>query len=225
MAPDMERLLALAPLKLRGEPPKPGDVIARPRSDFDLNPEFAPPIPETGLKPAAVLVPIVDRPGGATVLLTQRAAALRDHSAQIAFPGGRIDRDDAGPVDAALREAEEEIGLMRRHVTPLGFLDAYLTGTGYRIIPVVARIEAEFALTLNREEVDEAFETPLAFLLDPANHERHSRVFKGSMRSYYAMPWGDRYIWGATAGIIRNLHDRLFGEAPAARSIHAAQSD
>ena len=159
--------------------------------------------------PAAVLVPIVLRPAGPTLLLTQRAASLRRHSAQIAFPGGRVDAVDGSPVVTALRETEEEIGLPREKVRTLGFLDAYLTGTGYRIVPVVATIEPPFALTLNPHEVDAAFEAPLDFLLDPANHQRHGREWQGRMRTYYAMPFGDHYIWGATAGMIRNLYERL----------------
>lgn len=226
----MKGLLALAPLRLRSAPPVAGDVISRPRGegslDHALDPGLAQGLPdEASLKPAAVLVPIVDRQEGATMLLTQRAAALRNHSAQIAFPGGRIDQEDSGPVETALREAEEEIGLDRRHVTPLGFLDAYITGTGYRIVPVVARVEPRFELSINLEEVDEAFETPLSFLMNAANHQTHGKFWNGRHRSYYAMPWGDRYIWGATAGIIRNLHDRLLGEPPAARTVHASQSD
>jgi 8-oxo-dGTP pyrophosphatase MutT (NUDIX family) len=141
--------------------------------------------------------------------LTQRAAALRNHSAQVAFPGGRVDAVDGSPVVTALRETEEEIGLSRERISTLGFLDAYLTGTGYRIVPVVALIEPPFSLTLNPSEVDAAFETPLSFLLDPANHKREGREWKGHFRTYYAMPFGDRYIWGATAGIIRNLYERL----------------
>lgn len=213
---DFARFRQLAGQHLRREEPQPGDLIARPRSDFDLDVPHPATMglqlpDEVSLKPAAVLVPVINRPGGATVLLTMRAAALRDHSAQIAFPGGKIDAGDASPVETALREAEEEIGLSRAHVTPLGFLDAYLTGTGYRIVPVVAAVEPAFELSINRGEVDEAFETPLGFLMNPANHERHGRIWKGSYRSYYAMAYADRYIWGATAGILRNLHDRLLG--------------
>ncbi len=202
--------LELSRARLRREPPAPGDVIARPRSDFDLQPQFRPEgWREEALKPAAVLVPLVRRAEGATLLLTVRAAALRAHSAQIAFPGGRIDAGDDGPAGAALREAEEEIGLSRAHVRPIGYLDAYLTGTGYRITPVVALIDPPFTLTLNSAEVDNAFEAPLGFLMDPANHRTEGREWKGQWRSYYAMPWSDRYIWGATAGIIRSLHDRV----------------
>jgi 8-oxo-dGTP pyrophosphatase MutT (NUDIX family) len=161
------------------------------------------------MRPAAVLVPVVDRPEP-TVLLTLRTAHLSSHAGQIAFPGGRIDAEDESPLAAALREAEEEIGLDRRHVEPLGFSDIYLSGTGYRIAPTVARIEPGFRLTPNPAEVDEVFEVPLAFVMGPENHQLHSREWRGMMRTYYAMPFGDRYIWGVTAGILRNLYERLY---------------
>ena len=206
-----ERFRTLAGAGLRPEPPGPRDLAERPWQDIDEAEDVL--LDHASLKPAAVLVPIIDRPGGATVLLTMRAASLRDHSAQIAFPGGKVDEGDASTIETALREAEEEIGLARVHVSPLGFLDAYLTGTGYRIVPVVAAVTPDFALAINASEVDEAFETPLAFLMDPANHLRHGRVWRGRWRSFYAMPHGERYIWGATAGILRNLHDRLLGAA------------
>lgn len=196
---------------LRAEPPAHGDLIARPRGDHDLQLEPTEIPDETGAIEAAVLIPIVLHPDEPTVLLTLRAAALRSHSAQIAFPGGRIDAADGSPLVAALREAEEEIGLARERVRTVGYLDAYLTGTGYRVTPVVGLVEPPLSLTINRHEVDEAFETPLAFLLDPANHQRHGREWKGRYRTYYAMPHGDRYIWGATAGMIRNLYERLAG--------------
>ena len=122
-----------------------------------------------------------------------------------------MDAVDGSPVVTALRETEEEIGLARTHIRTLGFLDAYLTGTGYRIVPVVALVEPPFSLKLNLHEVDEAFETPLDFLLDPANHKREGREWKGLYRTYYAISFGDRYIWGATAGMIRNLYERLAG--------------
>ncbi len=170
-----------------------------------------PPLPGLPHKAAAVLIPVVDHPQEATVLLTQRVQTLRAHSGQIAFPGGRIDAGDASPADASLREAWEEIGLERRHVTPIGYLDPYLTGTGYRVIPTVAVVEPPFRLTLNPAEVADAFEVPLAFLMAPGNHQRHAREFGGTLRSFYAMPYAEHYIWGATAGMLRRLYERLYG--------------
>lgn len=202
---------ALARDRLRPEPPAPGDVIGRPRGDHEMQPQPMAQPDEIAAVQAAVLIPVVMREGGPTVLLTQRAAALRNHSAQVAFPGGRADAVDGSPAVTALRETEEEIGLAREHVRTLGYLDAYLTGTGYRIVPVVALVEPPFSLSLNAHEVDEAFETPLDFLLDPANHKREGREWKGLYRTYYAISFGDRYIWGATAGMIRNLYERLAG--------------
>ena len=160
---------------------------------------------------AAVLVPIVKHDVEVTVLLTTRHASLRQHSGQIAFPGGKIDPDDASPLAAALREAEEEIGLEREVVTPLGYLDPYLTGTGYRVLPVVGLVVPPLRLAINPVEVDDAFEVPLGFLMDPGNHELHSRDFGGRVRRFYAMPFGERFIWGATAGMLRNLYERLYG--------------
>jgi 8-oxo-dGTP pyrophosphatase MutT (NUDIX family) len=199
----------LAGERLRHEPPQFGDLISRPRGDHEMQPQPMTAPDEAAAVPAAVLIPIVARAEGATVLLTQRAAVLRSHAAQIAFPGGRVDAVDGSPVITALRETEEEIGLAREHVQVLGYLDAYLTGTGYRVTPVVGLVAPPFELTINPHEVDEAFETPLSFLLDPANHLREGRQWKGQYRTYYAMPFGDRYIWGATAGMIRNLYERL----------------
>jgi 8-oxo-dGTP pyrophosphatase MutT (NUDIX family) len=159
-------------------------------------------------RPAAVLIPVVAR-SEATVLLTQRSSDLSNHSGQIAFPGGKIDPDDATPLAAALREAEEEIGLSRSYVHPLGYLEPFLSRTGYLITPVVGLVEPGFHLTLNPREVTEAFEVPLAFLMDPSNHQRQSREWNGQRRQFYAMPYGERYIWGITAGILRNLWERL----------------
>lgn len=161
------------------------------------------------LTPAAVLFPIVLRDDGHTVLLTQRTAHLRDHAAQISFPGGRVEEEDPSPVATALRETEEEIGLSRAHVEILGYLPEYRTGTGFRVTPVVALVKPPFELALDAFEVAEAFEVPLSFLLDPANHQRHSLHYRGALRHFFAMPYGDYFIWGATAGMIRSLTDRL----------------
>ena len=159
-------------------------------------------------RPAAVLLPIVERPGGLSVLLTLRASDLRAHSGQVAFPGGKIDAGET-PLKAALREAREEIGLEERFVEPLGWLDPYLTGTGFRIAPLVALVEPSFTIKVNKLEVDEVFETPFAFLMDAANHRLEERDWEGRRRRYYAMPYRGRYIWGATAGILRNLYEKL----------------
>jgi 8-oxo-dGTP pyrophosphatase MutT (NUDIX family) len=164
---------------------------------------------EAPVRPAAVLIPVVDH-AEPTVLLTQRSAHLKEHSGQIAFPGGKIDATDKSPRDAALREAEEEIGLDRSFVDPIGYLDVYGTGFGFRILPTVARVKPGFRLTINHSEVDDAFEVPLSFLMNPANHQVHSKEFRGMERSYYAMPFAERFIWGATAGILRVLYERIY---------------
>ena len=144
------------------------------------------------------------------MLLTQRSPNLSSHAGQIAFPGGKIDVTDASPLDAALREAEEEVGLDRSFVDPIGYLDVYGTAFGFRILPTVARVRPGFTLKINEGEVDDAFEVPLAFLMDPTNHQLHSKEFRGMERSYYAMPFAERYIWGATAGILRVLYERIY---------------
>jgi 8-oxo-dGTP pyrophosphatase MutT (NUDIX family) len=200
---------------------------ARTRLRFDvppglIDPNIVPPSGDRGtdrmlqilareqpIRPAAVLIPVVDHPQP-TVLLTQRAAHLNDHAGQISFPGGKIDATDASPLDTALREAEEEIGLAREFVNPIGYLDLYGTSFGFRILPTVARVRPGFKLRINKSEVDDAFEVPLAFLMDPANHQVHSKEFRGIERSYYAMPFAERYIWGATAGILRVLYERIY---------------
>jgi len=164
---------------------------------------------EQPIRPAAVLVPVVDYPQP-TVLLTQRSAHLNDHAGQISFPGGKIDATDASPLDTALREAEEEIGLSREFIDPIGYLDLYGTSFGFRILPAVARIKPGFKLRINQSEVDDVFEVPLAFLMNPVNHQTHSKEFRGIERSYYAMPYEERYIWGATAGILRVLYERIY---------------
>lgn len=178
----------------------------RVRGDNDLSPDLPMRQP---LRPAAVLAPIVLRPEGLTVLLTQRSANLADHAGQISFPGGRLEPDDEHAAAAALREAEEEIGLARRAVEIVGRLDTYQTRTGYEITPLVGLVTPPFTLTVDNLEVDEAFEVPLDFLMDRANHRRESRNFAGRERFFWAIPFGPRYIWGATAGMLVNLADVL----------------
>jgi 8-oxo-dGTP pyrophosphatase MutT (NUDIX family) len=180
------------------------------RGDLDLNPAMWERAGVIASKPAAVLVPIIER-SEPMVLLTLRTQDLANHAGQVAFPGGKIDPADASPVAAALREAKEEIGLAPGLVEPLGYLDLYLTFTGFRILPTVARVKPDFALALNPREVTEAFEVPLAFLMTPANHQRKSRDWRGITREFYAMPFENRYIWGITAGILRNLYERVYG--------------
>jgi 8-oxo-dGTP pyrophosphatase MutT (NUDIX family) len=179
------------------------------RGDLDLDPSLWERAGVKASKPAAVLIPVIDRPDPA-VLLTLRTE-LPSHPGQIAFPGGKIDPHDATPAQAALREAEEEIGLSHELIEPIGYLDLYLTFSGYRILPTVARVSPDYRLVLNEHEVADAFEVPLAFLMDVQNHALHSRDWKGIERRYYAMPFGERYIWGVTAGILRNLWERIYG--------------
>jgi 8-oxo-dGTP pyrophosphatase MutT (NUDIX family) len=179
------------------------------RGDHDLDPVLQAIAAVRPIRPAAVLVGIVER-AEPMVLLTQRAAHLPDHAGQIAFPGGKIEAADGTPLAAALREAQEEIGLQARFIEAIGYLDIYMTTLGYRIVPVVARIRPGFDLVLSESEVDDVFEVPLAFLMQAANHQRHSRQWQGMTRTYYAMPFGERYIWGVTAGILRNLYERIY---------------
>lgn len=179
------------------------------RGDLDLNPSMWERAGVMATRPAAVLVPVIDR-SEPTVLFTIRTPELTSHAGQVAFPGGKIDSGDDSPVAAALREAKEEVGLAPAYIEPLGYLDLYLTFSGFRILPTVARVQPDFALTLNPSEVSETFEVPLAFLMTPANLQRRSRDWNGISREYYAIPFGDRYIWGITAGIVRNLYDRVY---------------
>lgn len=164
--------------------------------------------PEQGLTPAAVLIPVVVHADGATVLLTKRTDHLRDHPGQISFPGGRVEPTDTDALATALRETQEEIGLPVTWANPLGYLPSYHTGTGYQVTPVVALLKPGFSLSLDAFEVAEAFEVPLSFLLNPANHQRHQREIRGAQRSYHAMQYQDYFIWGATAGMIVSLAQR-----------------
>ena len=179
------------------------------RSDFDLNPGLDRPI--RTLRPAAVLIPVIARPEGATALLTRRADSLASHTGQIAFPGGRLDAGETA-VDAALREAMEEVALDPASVEVLGVGDAYETGTGYLITPVIGWLAQPPLTKPSEDEVAEVFETPWDFLMDPANHRRDFYDREGQRRWFWAMPWEDRYIWGVTAGILRALRVRLYGE-------------
>lgn len=162
--------------------------------------------------PASVLVPLIQRAHGLTLLLTQRTAHLTDHAGQISFPGGRAEAYDVDAIDTALRESEEEIGLARRHVEILGTLPHYLTGTGYCVTPVVGLIAPPFEVVADPSEVEAIFEVPLAFLMDGMNHQRLSVELPGGRRSFYAMPYEGYYIWGATAGMLRNLFHFLRAE-------------
>jgi 8-oxo-dGTP pyrophosphatase MutT (NUDIX family) len=163
------------------------------------------------LIPAAVLVPIVLRPSGLTILLTQRTEHLRDHAGQVSFPGGRCEPADVSATATALREAHEEIGLDSTQVEILGALDEYRTGTGFSVIPVVGLVTPPLDLKLDDFEVADVFEPPLEFLLQPANYNRHRVEYEGAWREFWAVPWQDRFIWGATAGMLVNLREFLFG--------------
>ncbi|MEM6488923.1 MAG: CoA pyrophosphatase [Pseudomonadota bacterium] len=196
---DIDAALALPPLG--------------PRSDFDLVPELDPrrrseagPMPE---RPASVLCPLVERGGALNVVLTVRAAHLKHHAGQISFPGGKVEGEDAGPLAAALREADEEIGLPPAEVRVLGAMDGYLTSTGFRVSPFVGLVPPDWRAVPDPSEVAEVFECPLDFVMDPANRRRDHRLWRGGRRYFYAMPWGEYYIWGATAGMLKSLSDRM----------------
>jgi 8-oxo-dGTP pyrophosphatase MutT (NUDIX family) len=184
--------------------------------DHSFNPELAELLLKMERRPAAVLVPVVHREPEATVLFTERNDGLRAHAGQIAFPGGRIDPDDSGPEAAALREAEEEIGLDPAFVETLCLAPDYLTGSGYLVAPVIAIVRPGFRLNRNPAEVADAFEVPLGFLMDPANHRRGSRTWQGAKRTFFEMPYQGRHIWGITAGMVRILYERLYMDEPGA---------
>ena len=184
-------------------------TIAAMRGDHSLVPGGAPPA--TALTAAAVLVPLVVRPEGLNVLLTQRTQHLAAHAGQISFPGGRQEASDRDSIDAALRETEEEVGLPRDRVEVIGRLDTYVTSTGFEVTPVVGLVRAPYPVKLDPFEVDELFEVPLAFIIDPVNHQRQSRELNGRQRTFYVLPYQHRYIWGATAGMLINLAEVLAG--------------
>lgn len=177
-------------------------------SDFDLNPEAAGRAPGE-LRPAGVLVPLIERPDGWRVVLTKRSSALRHHPGQIAFPGGKVDTRDADVTAAALREAQEEIGLHPENVEVLGNLPGHETVTGFAMTPVLGRIRAAFDPVPEPGEVDEVFSVPLTHVLQPGNFAVQSRRWRGQLRKYYVVPYGPYYIWGATARILRGLADRM----------------
>lgn len=189
---------------------RPIEAAWREHGDHLLNPDLMPVVEGLQLRDAAVLVPVVDDGDEAKVIFTQRTTTLRKHSGQIAFPGGAIDAEDASAERAALREAEEEIGLAPIFVEPVGRLPQYLAATGFRITPVLSVVKRGFTLKLNPHEVDEVFEVPLSFLMDPKNHQRGSRVWDGAERHFYRLPYQDRNIWGITASIVRTLYERLY---------------
>ena len=198
------------------EPPRvhsPGVDLVRLRSVLYPAPQPAAFCSEDGvdqgLTPASVLFPIVLREREPTVLLTQRTAHLKDHPGQISFPGGRVEAEDVSPAHTALRESEEEIGLSSNHVEIVGYLPEYRTVTGFCVTPVVAIVTPPFELCPDAGEVDEIFEVPLAFLLDPANHQTHSLLHQGKPRQFFAMTYQERFIWGATAGMIVSLSRAL----------------
>ena len=188
------------------------NFVAHPDEDGDhrFNPENSHLVKRTGLRDAAILIAVVDHGDDATVIMTKRAETLRNHTGQVAFPGGRIDPQDPSPEHTALRETQEEIGLGPDHVEVIGRMPDYVSGSGYRIAPVLAIVKPGFHLSINHEEVDQAFEVPLRFLMDPANHHRGSRFWGEHEWFFYDMPYDGQRIWGVTAGIIRTLYERLY---------------
>jgi 8-oxo-dGTP pyrophosphatase MutT (NUDIX family) len=206
-----EEVAARLAVAERGKVRRSQDAATRgQRGDHEMNPGL---FPDRALVPAAVLIPLVNHPGGLTILLTLRTAHLADHGGQISFPGGRVEASDADENAAALREANEEVGIDPATVKILGRLDTYVTRTGFRVEPVVGVVRPPLQLQADPHEVAEIFEVPLDFLIDPANRRRDSRIFEGSERFFWAIPFENRYIWGATAGMLVNLAQVLWGPA------------
>ncbi len=198
--------------RVRAQERLPKLPSAKVTGDHVLNPDLGPYAKWQGARrDAAVLIPVINRGSEASVLLTLRTSTLSAHAGQIALPGGKIDPEDASAEAAALREAYEEVGLTRSFIEPLGTLPPYLTGSGYRIVPVVSVVEPGFRVRPNPGEVADVFEVPLSFLMNPANHQRQSRDWNGRQRYFYAMPYGDHFIWGVTAGILRTLYETVYG--------------
>lgn len=191
----------LDPVDDPSEPPRFGDG--------DLNGGL--PVRTGKLRQAAVLAPLILHDGPPRLLLTERAAHLPKHPGQIAFPGGGVDPSGETAAEAAVRELEEEVGIGAHHVELVGRFDGYATVTGYHVTPFVGVLKPGYVLKPDPGEVADVFEAPFEFLMDPANHQRHFREWQGRKRYYYAMPWEGRYIWGATAGMLKSLHDRLYG--------------
>lgn len=199
----------------------PPDVDCAPESgDYDLNPHAAPRV-DKALRPAGVLVPLIERRGGTTVLFTRRAPHLPSHAGQISFPGGGMQAGDRDYTDAALRETHEEVGIAPDRIEVAGYLGLYRTVTDYCVLPVVGFIPAHAPLVPDPNEVTEAFEAPLDFLMNPDNHQLHSREWKGRERFFYAIPYKDYYIWGATAAMLVDFHRRVFAPAGARREEEA----
>ncbi len=205
-------LLARTTIGRRGfggtsDPLEAAEIRAETRGDHDLNPGETPP--SSALRPAAVLVPLIDRPEGMSVLLTQRTAHLSAHAGQISFPGGRREDTDTDAIATALRETEEEVGLARDLISVVGRLDTYVTGTGFEITPIVGVITPDYVLNIDPFEVAEVFEVPLSYVLDRRNHNRQERESAGRVRVFYVLPYQGRNIWGATAGMLVNLAEVL----------------